>query len=105
MRLIQEQVFPLDSSDLCRTMRTVQAPDQFQPLGGQGVLVEEFKMLDAERLDVDALDGPSIGRQSLDFGFDQVEVSRPPPGKLVGSVQPFEEPMEFADVAGAVLRG
>ena len=60
-------------------------------------------MLDAECLYFDILDRPSIGRQSVHLYFEQVEVFRSPPGKLVAGMQPFEEPMEFADVTGAVF--
>ena len=66
-------------------------------------ILEELEMIDGECLKLDVLDGTSIRRQSLDFRFDQIEVTWPPPGKLVDLVQPYKEPTEFANVAGAVF--
>lgn len=67
------------------------------------MLVQELEAIDGERLDVDISNRPSIGRKSLQIRHDQIDIGRPPPGKVLSGVQPYKQTLEFADVTGAVL--
>jgi hypothetical protein len=84
-------------------VRTIQTPNEFQPLGRRGVLVQELEVIDGERLDVDISNRPSIGRKSLQIRHDQIDIGRPPLGKLLSGVQPCKQTFKFADVTGAVF--
>jgi hypothetical protein len=53
----------------------------------------------ASRDSVDVLNGPSIRVEPFDLSVNQVKVYRAPPGELRGFMKPFEEPVQFTDVA------